>query len=68
MEFAICERGDRRCVGPGHIRERSQGSFEPPGPPPDAGYETFDKDDPPETVGRMYAGFAVRYVMKEEEE
>jgi hypothetical protein len=41
--------------------------FEPPGPSPDARYETFDKDDPPETVGRMYAGFAVRYVIKEEE-
>jgi hypothetical protein len=41
--------------------------FEPSGVPPDARYIMFDEADAPETVGRMYTGFALRDVLKEEE-
>jgi len=41
--------------------------FEPPAPSPDAIYIISRPDDPPETVGRMYAGIALRVVMREKE-
>jgi hypothetical protein len=39
--------------------------FEPPGASPDAQYLMFSPDDPPETAGRYYAGFAWRAIEKE---
>jgi hypothetical protein len=40
--------------------------FEPPGASPDAYYMMFSPDDPPETAGRYYAGFAWRKVVEEQ--
>jgi Arc-like DNA binding domain len=41
--------------------------FEPSGASPNSHYLMSRPDDPPETVGRMYAGFAWRAVMNEKE-
>ncbi len=41
--------------------------FEPSGASPNSHYMMSSPDDPPETVGRMYAGFAWRDVMNEKE-
>jgi hypothetical protein len=40
--------------------------FEPSGASPNSPYMMSSPDDPPETVGRMYAGFAWRDVMGKE--